>query len=337
MKKLLVTGGAGYIGSHCCIALIDAGYDVVAVDNLCVGKPDVIERAVQAAGRPIPFHELDVRDHESLRALFVMYKFDGVVHFAGLKSVGESAQKPREYYDNNVAGTIALIAAMTEFDIRTLVFSSSATVYGDLSCSPISESAPLLPTNPYGRTKQMVEQILVDVAAADPAWRIGLLRYFNPVGAHSSGFIGEDPEGVPNNLMPYVAGVAEGRYERLTVFGNDYLTPDGTGVRDFVHVMDLAEAHVAALRYLSHNVGSYTWNIGTGKGHSVLELVHMFERVSGVCIPYTFGERRLGDVATVFADPAAAKRDLAWSSKRDLQEMCDDVWRWIQSRHRVSN
>lgn len=335
MKKLLVTGGAGYIGSHCCVALIEAGYDVVALDNLCVGKADVIQRAARAAGRSIPFHELDVRDHEGLRALFLKYKFDGVLHFAGLKSVGESAQKPREYYDNNVVGTIVLLEAMTAFDVRTLVFSSSATVYGDASRSPISESAPLSPTNPYGRSKQMVEQILIDVAAADPAWRVGLLRYFNPVGAHSSALIGEDPEGVPNNLMPYVAGVADGRYERLTVFGNDYLTPDGTGVRDFVHVMDLVEAHVAALQFLSRNAGSYTWNIGTGEGRSVLEMVHMFERASGVSIPYTFGERRSGDVAAVFADPTAAKRDLAWSSKRGLQEMCDDAWRWVLARHRI--
>jgi UDP-glucose 4-epimerase len=337
MKKLLVTGGAGYIGSHCCVALIDAGYEVVALDNLCVGKPDVIPRASSAAGRSIPFHELDIRDGECLRALFLRYKLDGVMHFAGLKSVGESVQKPLEYYDKNVVGTMALLQAMTEFDVRTIVFSSSATVYGDASSSPIGESAALLPTNPYGRTKQMVERILFDLAAADPAWRVGLLRYFNPVGAHSSGLIGEDPEGIPNNLMPYVAGVAEGRYERLTVFGNDYLTPDGTGVRDFVHVMDLVEAHVAALEYLSQNAGAYAWNIGTGRGHSVLELVQMFERVSGVRIPYVFGERRPGDVASVFADASAAERDLAWSAKRGLREMCDDAWRWIRSRHRNSN
>ena len=337
MKKLLVTGGAGYIGSHCCVALINAGFEVVALDNLCVGKRDVIERAARAAGGSIPFHEFDIRDRDGLRSLFSQYKFDGVLHFAGLKSVGESGQKPRDYYDNNVGGTIALLEAMINFDVRTIVFSSSATVYGDASCSPINESAPLLPTNPYGRTKEMIERILIDVSAADPAWRVGLLRYFNPVGAHESGLIGEDPSGVPNNLMPYVAGVADGRYERLTVFGNDYPTPDGTGIRDFVHVMDLVEAHVAALNYLDQHAGSHAWNIGTGRGHSVLELVSMFERVSGLSIPYVFGDRRPGDVATVYADPTAAQRDLAWRSTRDLSDMCDDAWRWIKSEHRASS
>lgn len=337
MKKLLVTGGAGYIGSHCCVALINAGYEVVAIDNLCVGKGDVVPRAARAAGGAIPFHELDIRDKVGLRALFSRYKFDGVLHFAGLKSVGDSGKYPRDYYDNNVGGTISLLEVMTEFGVRTMVFSSSATVYGDASVSPISESAPLLPTNPYGRTKEMIERMLIDVSAADPEWRVTLLRYFNPVGAHESGLIGEDPEGIPNNLMPYVAGVADGRYERLTVFGSDYPTPDGTGVRDYVHVMDLVEAHVAALNYLDQHPGSHVWNIGTGRGYSVLELVRMFELVSDVTIPCEFGDRRAGDVATVYADPSAAERDLAWYAKRDLRKMCHDAWHWVQSEHRAPN
>ena len=337
MKKLLVTGGAGYIGSHCCVALTKVGYEVVAIDNLCVGKGDVIPRAARAAGGSIAFYELDIRDREGLRALFSRYQFDGVLHFAGLKSVGDSGARPRDYYDNNLGGTISLLEVMTDFGVRTLVFSSSATVYGDASASPISESAPLVPTNPYGRTKEMIERMLVDVSAADAKWRVSLLRYFNPVGAHESGLIGEDPEGIANNLMPYVAGVADGRYERLTVFGNDYPTPDGTGVRDYVHVMDLVEAHVAALNYLDQHAGSHAWNIGTGRGHSVLELVRMFERVSGVLIPCEYGGRRLGDVAPLYADPLAAKRDLAWCSRRDLREMCQDTWRWVQSEHRAPN
>jgi UDP-glucose 4-epimerase len=328
-KTVLVTGGLGYIGSHACIALAEAGYALVIVDNLANSKRLVFERLRElAGGAKMSFHEADVRDRKALEKIFSSTSIDAVIHFAGLKAVGESVEKPLLYYDNNVGGTVALLEAMAKHAVHRMVFSSSATVYGEPEKLPIPESHRLAPTNPYGKSKLIVEHLLADYAAADPAFRYAALRYFNPTGAHPSGRIGEDPNGIPNNLFPYIAQVAVGRRPALRVWGKDYPTPDGTGVRDFIHVMDLAEGHVAALRYLEHRNRSLTVNLGTGRGYSVLEAAKAFERTSGKRIPFQFSPRRPGDVASCFADPHLASTELGWTARYDLDAMCRDVWRW---------
>jgi UDP-glucose 4-epimerase len=328
--KILVTGGMGYIGSHTCVELLAAGHDVVVVDNLANAKPGVAGRIAAIAGRPVQFEQVDVRDREALEGVFARNGIDGVIHFAGLKAVGESVEQPLRYYDNNVHGTQILVETMIKYGVKTLVFSSSATVYGDPHAVPILEDFPLQATNPYGRSKLMVEQILRDVAVADPAWRIALLRYFNPVGAHESGLIGEDPNGIPNNLMPFIAQVADGRRQQLAVFGDDYPTPDGTGVRDYIHVVDLAIGHVKTLQKLAPAPGLLTYNLGTGRGTSVLEMVRAFEAASGQPIPYRVAERRPGDIAQCYADPGLAERELGWRAVRGVDAMCADTWRWQQ-------
>ena len=327
-ERILVTGGTGYIGSHTAVELLAAGYDVVIVDNLCNSKASVIDRISTIAARRPDFVQADVRDASALRAFCAQDRFDAVVHFAGLKAVGESVAKPLSYYDNNVAGILTLTAAMAEAGVKRLAFSSSATVYGDPHAVPVREDFPLRATNPYGRSKLMVEDILRDLAAADPAWRIALLRYFNPVGAHASGLIGEDPLGTPNNLMPFALQVAAGHRPQLSVFGGDYPTPDGTGVRDYIHVVDLALGHVAALRTLAEKPGVLTVNLGTGRGYSVLELVQALARVSARPLPYRIVERRPGDIAQCFADATLAHTTLGWQATRGLEQMCADGWRW---------
>jgi UDP-glucose 4-epimerase len=327
-KTILVTGAAGFIGSHTCVELLAAGYDVVALDNLCNSSPLSLERVQQIAGRAVSFREGDVRERTILRDLFTRSKIDAVIHFAGLKAVGESVAKPLMYYDNNVGGTIILLEEMQRAGVRHVVFSSSATVYGDPEIVPIREDAKLSATNPYGRSKLMVEQLLGDLAKSDPDWAIGILRYFNPVGAHRSGLIGEDPRGIPNNLMPYVAQVAVGRLTQLSVYGNDYPTVDGTGMRDYIHVVDLAIGHVAALRELFHSNQGFTVNLGTGDGYSVLEVVSAFELASGRKVPYQITARRPGDIAKCFADASEALDLLGWKAERGIAEMCADHWRW---------
>jgi UDP-glucose 4-epimerase len=329
---VLLTGATGYIASHTWLALQGAGYRVVGVDNFCNSSPAVLDRLATLLGERPQFEQADVRDHAAMQAVFARHKPQAVVHFAALKAVGESAAQPLAYYDNNIGGLISVCAAMREQGCQRIVFSSSATVYGKPERLPIAEEAALSATNPYGRTKLMGESILRDVGAAHPGWQTACLRYFNPVGAHPSGLIGEDPRGTPNNLMPYVAQVAVGRRPFLQVFGNDYDTPDGTGVRDYIHVVDLAEGHVAALRWLFANTGSITVNLGTGRGYSVLEVVRAFERASGKPVPFQFAPRRPGDVDAVYADPALAQRELGWQASRGLDEMCVDSWRW-QSRN----
>jgi UDP-glucose 4-epimerase len=326
----LVTGGTGYIGSHAVIELMAAGHDVVIIDNLCNSKPSVLDRIERIAGRRPHFEIIDLRDRPALRKVFSSHRFDSVVHFAGLKAVGESVQKPLEYYDNNISGSMALVECMLAAGVKTIVFSSSATVYGEPASVPIREDFPLSTSNPYGRTKLMIEEILRDVAAADPAWHVALLRYFNPVGAHSSGLIGEDPNGIPNNLMPYIAQVAAGKLKELPVFGNDYLTPDGTGVRDYIHVVDLVRGHLAALDVLRHRPGVLTVNLGTGRGYSVLEMIRAFSEASGKPVPYRVVGRRPGDVAQCFADPSLARDVLGWSAQFGIDAMCADTWRWQQ-------
>lgn len=325
---ILVTGGAGYIGSHTVVELLAAGYEVFVIDNLVNSKPSVLDRIERIAGRRPGFAALDIRDREGLRRLFAGNKFSAVIHFAGLKAVGESVAKPLQYYDNNVSGSLVLFEAMAQARVRNMVFSSSATVYGDPPSVPIREDFPLAATNPYGRSKLMIEDILRDLARSDAHWRIALLRYFNPVGAHPSGLIGEDPTGIPNNLMPYAAQVAQGRLPQLSVFGADYPTPDGTGVRDYIHVVDLALGHLAALRAMDDRSGVLTVNLGTGQGYSVLELVHALEKASGRRIPYRVIERRPGDIAQCYADPSLARDLLGWEATRGLDEMCVDTWRW---------
>jgi UDP-glucose 4-epimerase len=327
-NRILVTGGAGYIGSHTCVELLQAGHEVVVVDNLCNSSSAAIGRIERIAGRKVAFHECDVRDAEALRGIFREHAIDAVLHFAGLKAVDESVAQPLRYYENNVGGTLALCEAMADAGVRQLVFSSSATVYGDPDAVPVREDHPLRPTNPYGRSKTMVEAILQDLFCSDPAWKIALLRYFNPVGAHESGLIGEDPGGVPNNLMPYIAQVAVGRREALNVHGNDYSTPDGTGVRDYIHVVDLARGHLAALEKLATTREVLTVNLGTGRGYSVLEMVEAFRKASGKEIPYRIVSRRPGDVASCYADPTLAARLLGWRAERGLDQMCRDVWHW---------
>lgn len=329
MSCVLVTGGAGYIGSHTCIELMAAGHEVVVVDNLCNAKQEAIRRVEEIAQRSLKaFHKADVRDRGAMRSIFRSDRIDAVIHFAALKAVGESVAKPLMYYENNIAGTVALAEVMAEAAVKTLVFSSSATVYGDPASVPIREDFPTGPTNPYGRTKWMMEYVLRDLAAADPEWRVALLRYFNPVGAHPSGRIGEDPNGIPNNLMPFVSQVAVGKRPRLSVFGGDYPTPDGTGVRDYIHVVDLALGHVKALDKLTQRPGVLTVNLGTGVGYSVLDIVKAFEKACGRPVPYEIVARRPGDIATCYADPTFAAQELGWRAERGIEEMCADAWRW---------
>ncbi len=327
-QTILVTGGAGYIGSHTCVELLERGYSVVILDNLCNSKREVVRRIAAIAGRAPMFIEGDARDGALLARIFAQHKPHAVVHFAGLKAVGESVAKPLLYYDNNVGSTLRILEAMQASACRRLVFSSSATVYGEPDAVPLIESAPLRPENPYGRTKLMVEDILRDLASSEKGWHFALLRYFNPVGAHASGMIGEDPSGIPNNLMPYVTQVAVGRRERLTIFGSDYDTRDGTGERDYIHVLDLAAGHVAAIERIDSLDGAVAINLGTGRGTTVLELVAAFGRASGAPIPYTLGARRAGDVASYFADPGYARTVLGWQAKLDVERMCADSWRW---------
>jgi UDP-glucose 4-epimerase len=328
MSRILVTGGTGYIGSHTVVELMTAGHDVFVIDNLCNSKASVLDRIQQIVGRRPEFRQTDVRDRPALRQLFANRRFDAVVHFAGLKAVGESVSKPLEYYDNNVSGSVALFECMGEAGLRTIVFSSSATVYGEPATVPIREDFPLSASNPYGRSKLMVEDILRDMVKADPSWSIALLRYFNPVGAHASGLIGEDPNGIPNNLMPYIAQVAVGRLKEQPVYGNDYPTPDGTGVRDYIHVVDLARGHLAALNALHERPGVLTVNLGTGRGYSVLELVRAFSAASGRPVPYRVVGRRPGDIAQCYADPSLARETLGWKAELGIDAMCADAWRW---------
>ncbi|MGQ5525084.1 UDP-glucose 4-epimerase GalE [Chitinimonas sp. PSY-7] len=332
MKKILLTGGAGYIGSHTCLVLLEAGYEVVVIDNYSNSKPISLARVQKLVGRPVTVHQLDIRDEEGLDRVFARHAFDAVIHFAGLKAVGESIEKPLDYYDNNVNGSLTLLRAMTRHKVKTLVFSSSATVYGDPVTVPIREDFPTAPTNPYGRSKLMAEEILRDYYRSQVDWGIALLRYFNPVGAHPSGEIGEDPNGIPNNLLPFAAQVAVGRREILSVFGNDYPTPDGTGVRDYIHVMDLALGHLRAVESLMAKPRLLTLNLGTGKGYSVLEMIRALEAASGRPVPYRVTARRPGDIATCYADPTAALREIDWRAEFGLEAMCTHSWYW-QSRN----
>lgn len=325
---ILVTGAAGYIGSHTCVELLAAGYQVIAFDNLSNSSAESLKRVERISGKHVPLYRGDIRDAEALRSLLSAHDIDAVIHFAGLKAVGESVAEPLRYYENNVAGTLTLLTMLAEAGVKRIVFSSSATVYGDPETVPIKECARLGATNPYGRSKLMVEQLLGDLGHSDKEWRIGVLRYFNPVGAHTSGLIGEDPRGIPNNLMPFVAQVAVGRRAKLAVFGNDYATPDGTGVRDYIHVMDLARGHVHALKRLFEHPGSFTVNLGTGKGYSVLDAVSEFEAASGQKVPYEIVGRRPGDVASCYAAADAALALLGWQANKGLREMCEDTWRW---------
>jgi len=325
---ILVTGGTGYIGSHTVVELMAAGHDVLIVDNFSNSKHTVLERIQRITGKQPAFVQLDIRNRLEVRSLFSNHTFSAVIHFAGLKSVGESVAQPLRYYDNNVYGSLVLFEEMVLAGVKTLVFSSSATVYGNPASVPIREDFPLSATNPYGQSKLMIEEILRDIARADTAWHIALLRYFNPVGAHASGLIGEDPNGIPNNLMPYLAQVAAGKLAELSIFGSDYPTPDGTGVRDYIHVVDLAQGHIAALRALKEVAGVMTVNLGTGRGYSVLELVNTFERVNGCKVPYRIVGRRPGDIACCYADPALARTLLRWQTSRDIDAMCRDAWRW---------
>ena len=326
--KILITGGAGYIGSHTAVELMNAGHEVVIVDNLCNSSIQVLDRLQQLCGPKFVFVQADVRDGDALDRIFAEHDIQGVIHFAGLKAVGESVAQPLRYFDNNVGSTLALLQAMDRAGVRRIVFSSSATVYGDPDSVPISESARLQVTNPYGRTKLMCEDILRDLQKADARWQVAILRYFNPVGAHESGLIGEHPNGIPNNLMPFITQVAVGQREFLSIFGQDYPTPDGTGVRDYIHVVDLAQGHLAALRYLQDKQASITVNLGTGRGVSVKALADTFAQVNGVPVPYRFANRRPGDVASCYADTTLAQRELGWTARLDLERMCRDAWRW---------
>jgi len=326
--KILITGGAGYIGSHTAVELMNAGHEVVIVDNLCNSSIQVLDRLVKLCGPRLHFVQADVRDGAALDRVFAEHALSGVIHFAGLKAVGESVAQPLRYFDNNVGSTLSLLQAMDRADVRRIVFSSSATVYGDPDTVPIRESSRLQVTNPYGRTKLMCEDILRDLQAADPRWQVAILRYFNPVGAHESGLIGEHPNGIPNNLMPFITQVAVGKREFLSIFGQDYPTPDGTGVRDYIHVVDLAQGHLAALRYLQDRQTGITVNLGTGRGVSVKELADTFARVNGVAIPYRYVDRRPGDVATLCADTSLARDALGWQARLDVDRMCADAWRW---------
>src|SRR5450830_798121 len=326
--KILVTGGMGYIGSHTVVELLQSGHEVVVLDNLSNADPSVRERVTKIAGKSFEFVEADIRDRAAMEAAFAAHKVDAVIHFAGLKAVGESVAQPLRYYDNNVLGTLKLLQAMQTCEVKSLVFSSSATVYGDPQRLPLTEDHPLSTTNPYGQTKLVIEEMLRDLYRSDPSWHISILRYFNPVGAHASGLIGEDPQGTPNNLLPFVAQVAVGRREFLNVWGNDYATPDGTGVRDYIHVVDLALGHLKALERLQHQTECLAINLGTGVGYSVLDMVQAFEQASGQPVPYKVGARRAGDIASCYADPAQALALLGWRAERGLEAMCIDTWRW---------
>lgn len=331
-KKILVTGGSGYIGSHTSLALLEAGFEVIVLDNLSNSSRESLRRIEKIFGKTPKFVLGDIRDRLLLDKLFAEERIDAVLHFAGLKSVGESLQNPLAYYENNVSGTVALCESMSSAGVFDLVFSSSATVYGEVSQMPIDEDCPTgIPTNPCGRSKLMVEEILRDLGRSDPRWRIALLRYFNPVGAHSSGLIGEDPNGIPNNLLPYISQVAIGKLNVLAVYGDDYPTCDGTGVRDYIHVVDLADGHIKALNAISHQSGVHVWNLGTGKGYSVLEMISAFEKVAGCKVPYKITERRPGDIAECWADPRKAERELGWKALRNLEQMMADTWRWQAS------
>lgn len=325
---ILVTGGAGYIGSHTCVELLNAGFAVTVFDNFCNSHPESLARVERITGKPVSLVRGDVRDRAALVAALHQSGANAVIHFAGLKAVGESVAKPLMYYDNNVVGTLRLLEAMDECGVKTLVFSSSATVYGDPQRLPLTEDHPLSATNPYGRSKLMIEDVLRDLYRSDPSWRLGLLRYFNPVGAHASGLIGEDPQGIPNNLLPFVAQVAIGQREYLNVWGDDYPTPDGTGVRDYIHVVDLALGHLKALARLQAHAGCLTVNLGTGTGYSVLDMVRAFEQASGRPVPYRIAPRRPGDIAACYADPQQARDLLGWQAERGLAAMCADAWRW---------
>jgi UDP-glucose 4-epimerase len=326
--NVLVTGGMGYIGSHTCIQLLEAGMKPIILDNLYNSSEEVLNRIKSVTGHKVDFVNGDIRNKEDLRKVFTQYNIDSVIHFAGHKAVGESVAKPLQYYDNNVYGTLNLVSIMEEFSVSSLVFSSSATVYGDPATVPITESFPTSATNPYGRSKLMVEECLTDYQKANPSWSITLLRYFNPVGSHPSGDLGEDPQGIPNNLMPFISQVAVGRREFLSVFGSDYPTKDGTGIRDYIHVMDLADGHIAALNKVGNNAGLHVYNLGTGNGSSVLDMIQAFELASGKKIPFQIVERRAGDIAECWADPSKAQQDLQWSATKTLQQMTQDTWKW---------
>ncbi len=326
--RILVTGGAGYIGSHTCLELLEAGHEVVIVDSLVNSRKESLRRVEEVTGKTVKFYKVDLRNIEQLRGVFSENKIEAVIHFAGLKAVGESVSMPLRYYENNIGGTLNLCRVMAEHQVKNIVFSSSATVYGDPASVPITEDFPLSATNPYGNSKLFIEYILRDLHTSDAAWNVILLRYFNPVGAHKSGRIGESPNEIPNNLMPYISQVAVGKLQELSVFGNDYPTPDGTGVRDYIHVVDLALGHLKALDNLAVTPGVVVYNLGTGKGCSVLELVKSFEKISGRQVPYKIVARRPGDIAQCYADPGKARRELGWQAARGIDEMCEDTWRW---------
>ena len=326
---ILVTGGAGFIGSHTVVELQNSGYDVVVLDNLINSNKKSLERVQKITGKPVKFYKANILDRDALNKIFDAEKIDSVIHFAGLKAVGESVAKPWEYYENNIAGTLTLVDVMRKHNVKNIIFSSSATVYGDPAFIPITEECPKGQcTNPYGWTKSMLEQILSDIQKADSEWNVILLRYFNPIGAHKSGTIGENPNGIPNNLMPYVTQVAVGKLKELGVFGNDYDTHDGTGVRDYIHVVDLAIGHVKALKKIEEKAGLCIYNLGTGQGYSVLDIVKNFEAATGIKVPYVIKPRRPGDIATCYADPSKAERELGWKAERGIKEMCEDSWRW---------
>ncbi len=327
--KILLTGGAGFIGSHTLIELVAAGHEAVVVDNLYNSSPIALKRVEKIVGKQVPFYQTDVRDREGMERVFAEHKFDACIHFAGLKAVGESVEKPLEYYENNMNGTFVLLDTMRKHGCKNIIFSSSATVYGDPAQIPITEECPKgRCTNPYGQTKSMLEEVMMDVQKADKEWNVVLLRYFNPIGAHPSGTIGENPNGIPNNLMPYITQTAIGKRKELGVFGNDYDTPDGTGVRDYIHVVDLARAHVAALQAIERKQGIAIYNIGTGWGYSVLDVVNAFMYANGVDVPYVFKPRRAGDIATCYCDPSKAKKELGWEAQFGIEEMCRDSWNW---------
>jgi len=329
MSKILVTGGAGYIGSHTSVELLERGEEIVIVDNFSNSSPDVLEKIKEITKKDFKFYELDILDEESLEKVFKENEIEAVIHFAGLKAVGESVEKPIEYYHNNITGTLVLLKVMKKYNCKRIVFSSSATVYGNPKELPIKEEFPLSTINPYGSTKLMIEQILQDVSVSDENFRVAILRYFNPIGAHESGLIGEKPNGIPNNIMPYIVRVAKGEYKELTVFGNDYPTSDGTGIRDYIHVVDLSLGHLNALDKIRKEQGVKIYNLGTGQGYSVLELVNTFEKVNNIKVNYKIGERRAGDIAACFADPSKAERELGWKAKRDIEDMCKDSWNFI--------
>ncbi|WP_281863175.1 UDP-glucose 4-epimerase GalE [Planomicrobium okeanokoites] len=326
--SILITGGAGFIGSHAVVELLENGYEIVVVDNLSNSNIESLKRVKELTGKDFPFYEIDLLNQTALEQVFNDQKIDAVMHFAGLKAVGESVEKPGYYYHNNLTGTLILTSVMKKYNVKKIVFSSSATVYGDPSMVPIDESFPLSATNPYGRSKLMIEEILRDIYVSDNSWRIAILRYFNPIGAHKSGRIGENPTGIPNNLMPYITQVAIGKRDVVQVFGDDYDTYDGTGVRDYIHVVDLVKGHLKALQYLDENEGVETFNLGTGIGYSVLDLINNFKKVTSNDIPYTVIERRPGDIGVCYANPDKAKKLLGWQAERDLEEMCQDSWKW---------